>query len=293
MAALGLSLALVAAFLYTAATFFFKNALLRGASANQVNLAANLGVVLLTQPFWFLDRPDLPNAPLWQPLLCSVTFFLGQLFTFTALRRGDVSVATPLLATKILFVTAFNALLFGMDISVRYWVATLIATGALVLVTGGAPRGQARAIGFTALFSLLSALFFSLTDVFVQRWAGAFDTMPFIPVLYGGAGLLSVVYYLMTDRRAFFISRKVWPPLSVGVCLLSVQLLMIFLSIVWSKDATAVNVLYASRCIWSVVAAWTAGQLFGLKDREAGTRVMLRRLAGAVLLFGAIILILF
>lgn len=292
MVSLGLSLALVAAFFYTGATFFLKSALLRGASSSQVNLAANLGVVLLTQPFWFLDRPELPNAPLWQPLLCSVTFFLGQLFTFTALRSGDVSVATPLLATKIMFVSAFNALLFGMDVSVRYWVATLIATGAIILVTGGAPRGQARAIGFTALFSLLSALFFSLTDVFVQRWAGAFDTMPFIPVLYGGAGILTVGYYLVSDRRAFCISPKIWPVLSIGVVLLSIQLVMVFLSLVWSKDATAVNVLYASRCIWSVVAAWTAGQLFGLKDREAGTLVMLRRLTGAILLFGAIILIL-
>ena len=51
-------------------------ALERGASAGQVNVGVNLAMALIVQPLWMLDRPDVPNAPLWQPLSCSLIFFL-------------------------------------------------------------------------------------------------------------------------------------------------------------------------------------------------------------------------
>ena len=40
----------------------------------------------------------------WQPVLVALTFIAGQAFTFVALQRGDVSVATPMLGIKILLV---------------------------------------------------------------------------------------------------------------------------------------------------------------------------------------------
>ena len=55
--------------------------------------------------------------------------------------------------------------------------------------------------------------------------------------------------------------------------------------------ATTTNVLYNSRGMWSVVLVWTVGHWFGNVERTRGRAVMLRRLAGSLLLLGAIALI--
>lgn len=287
----GAVLAVFSALVYTAASLSLKSALERGSTAAQVNIAVNVAMAVLVQPLWLLDRPEIPNAPLWQPLLCSVIFFLGQIFTFTALSRGDVSLATPLLGTKIIFVTAINAVIFQTPVSLRWWIAAIAASVSVALIAGGKPR-QSQSIGFTVLASLAGSLCYSLTDVLIQHWGQDFDESVFPPVMFGAAGLVSVIYYGINDRAAFRPPAAARPALFLGAAFFGVQVACFFFSLVWTRDATLANVLYTSRSVWSVAAAWAAGHLFGLRDVEAGRTVLLRRLLGSLLLFGAIILIL-
>jgi hypothetical protein len=71
-----------------------------GATVWQVNFAANMAMALLYLPFWVgVDLPRL-LAQGYKPIVAAITFFVGQLFTFAALRKGDVSVATPLLGAR-------------------------------------------------------------------------------------------------------------------------------------------------------------------------------------------------
>jgi len=284
--------AFICAIGYTAASLAFKSALGKGASAAQVNFAANLAMALLVQPLWLFDRPEVPNPPLWQPLVCCVTFFVGQLFTFAALKEGDVSVATPLLGAKIVMVTALNALLFGMPISGRWWLAAIGASVGIAIIAAGAPRGEARQVATTALLSLGAALSFSFTDVFVQHWGGASDEIIFLPAMFGMVGIFSTGYYLILQPRAALSCPGATGRLWFGAALLGLQAAGMFLTLVWTNDATGANICYASRSIWSVAAAWAGGRLIGLRDPDAGAAVMLRRLSGALLLFGAIFLIL-
>jgi len=287
-----ISLALVAAFGYTLAALFLKSSLQRGANAAQVNFASNLAMGLVVQPLWFFQGPE-AGPPLWQPVVCAITFFLGQVFTFAALSRGDVSVATPVMGTKIILVTAMNALVFGQAVSQRWWWAAIIGSLSIWLLAGVAPRGKHHDVLLTAVLALTSAFFFSLTDVLVQHWAAAADELEFLPTMFLATAVLSSLFYLAMDRSALSPPRAVMPSLATGVTLLGLQAGVMFLALAWSHDATGANVLYSSRSIWSVVIAWTAGHLLGLRDVEAGVPVMLSRLAGALLLFGAIILILF
>jgi len=289
---LGIALALTCAVVYTVASLFLKGAIERGATGAQLNCAVNLSMALIAQPLWLFDQPGIPNAPLWQPVVCCVILFAGQFFTFAALSRGDVSVATPLLGTKILIVTAINALVFGVPVSARWWVAAVIASVSIGLIAGGAPRGKARNVAVTAVFSLSAAASYSLIDVLIQHWSGSFDSVAFLPVMFTGVGFLSSVYYLFIDRGAFRPQAPARLFLFAGAALFGIQIAGVFFSLVFTRDATLVNVLYTSRSIWSVAAAWAAGWLFGLRDRDAGTRVMVRRLLGAILIFVAIILIL-
>ncbi len=292
MLSTGLILALVCAIVYTAASLFLKSAIERGATASQLALVTNLAGAVVTQPLWFFDRPEVANAPLWQPLLCSVILFAGQACTFAALSRGDVSVATPLLGTKIILVTLINAVVFGVAVSLRWWVAAALGSLAIALIAGGRSRGPARAVGITVLFSLAGATCYSMTDVLVQHWGGTFDEMVFPPVLFGVVGLMSLIYYGVLDRSAFKPGRAALPILTLGAFLFGAQIAGFFFALVLSRDATAANIVYSSRSVWSVAAAWGLGHMLKLRDLEAGHQVMFRRLVGAILLFGAIILIL-
>lgn len=287
----GAIIALLAAFVYTAASLFLKGALERGATAAQVNTAVNVSMALIVQSLWLLDRPDIPNAPLWQPLLCSVIFFAGQVLTFAALSHGDVSLATPLLGTKILFVTAMNAIFLAVPVSLRWWIAALAASVSVALIAGGR-HIRSRAVGFTVICSLGGAACYSLVDVLIPYWGDRIDAAAFPPVMFGAAGWVSVIFYGFQDRTAFRPPAGTRTFLILGAALYGVQIVFFFFALVWTRDATLANVVYSSRTVWSVAAAWVGGHFLGLRDVEAGTGVMTRRLIGAFLLFGAIILIL-
>lgn len=286
-----LLLALACAFGYTFASLFLKSSLERRATAGQVNCYANLIMALVVQPLWWLDRPDIPNAPLWQPLVCCATFFIGQLCTFAALEGGDVSIVTPILGTKVVIVTALNAFLFHAHVPLRWWLAALVASISVTMIAGGMPRARSREVLHPLLFALAASACYSLTDVLVQHWGGLSDEKAFLPAMFGAVGLLSVIYYLVIDRRAFRPPPAARKALVIGSVILGIQCGGMFLALVWSQDATGANIMYASRCVWSVVAAWTGGHLLGLRDWQVGRQFMARRLLGASLLFGAILLI--
>ncbi len=59
-------------------------------------------------------------------------------------------------------------------------------------------------------------------------------------------------------------------------------------------SATATNILYGSRCLWSVLLVWMLGSLAGAPPTDAASHrsVMIRRLTGALLLFLAMALVL-
>lgn len=292
MVTIGLGLALVSAFIYTFGSLFLKSAIERGATANQVNAYTNIVLAISVQPFWFFDRPHIPNADLWQPVVCGAIFFLGQICTFAALSRGDVSVATPLLGTKIILVTLYNAVFFGVAVGLRWWVAAVIASVAIAFIASGAPHTHRRAIGLTVVFSLIGASLYSFTDALIQHFGSGFDSVAFVPAAFGVTGLLTCASFAIWDRGAFFPSRAALPWLLGGGFLFSIQISGFFFAIVLTRDATAANMIYSTRSVWSVLAAWLGGHLLGLRDKEAGNRVMARRLCGALLLFAAILLIL-
>jgi len=292
MSSWGLGLAVFAAFGYTFASIFLKSALEKGVTAAQVNLIANIAVGLVVQPMWLLDDPEVINAAWHFPLISCATFFVGQIFTFAALAKGDVSVATPLLGTKVILVTAINAIVFSVPIDMRWWIAALLGSLAVAVIASGAPSGQAKAVGTTAILSVMAAFFFSLTDTLVQHWAGTTDPMAYLPAMFGSVGILSIIYYAVTDRRAFTIPLRGRRSLVFGAFLLGIQAAAVFLSLAWTHDATVVNLLYSTRSLLSVILAWVGGAALGLKDSEAGTRILLLRLLGAILLFASIALIL-
>ena len=56
-------------------------------------------------------------------------------------------------------------------------------------------------------------------------------------------------------------------------------------------DATAVNIVFSSRGLWSVVLVRLAGSYFGNSEGKLGAAVLGRRLLGAALMVVAIVLV--
>ena len=65
----------------------------------------------------------------------------------------------------------------------------------------------------------------------------------------------------------------------------------IAVSIICFGQATLINILYASRGLWTVVLVWVVGHWFGNQERGHGHRVMARRMIGAGLLLVAVLLV--
>ena len=205
---------------------------------------------------------------------------------------GDVSIATPVVGTKVLIVTILNAILFSIPIPGKWWIAAAAASLGTAVIASGTRRGERKNAARTALLSMGAAFFFSLTDVLVQHWAGAMDALIFLPAMFSGVALMSTAWYAIADRSAFDLRGTFLPPLLAGVVLLGIQCGMVFLALAFSADATAVNVVYGLRSLLSVLCAWAFGVWFGFREATVGRRIMLQRAAGAGLLFGAIALIL-
>jgi hypothetical protein len=58
------------------------------------------------------------------------------------------------------------------------------------------------------------------------------------------------------------------------------------------QDPTAINIVYSSRGVWSVLLVWFVGSLFGNTEKSLGGGVIARRAVGAILLLLAISLVL-
>jgi uncharacterized membrane protein len=302
-------LPLGAAFGYALGALAIQRALGLGASVAVVNLVCNLVMGLLFQALWLLPGAAFPLHWVLCPVLCGGLFFLGQIMTFRAIKAGDASVSTPILGTKVLFVALFAVLLTGIPLPVSWWWACLMASTGIALISYGG-HGSGSGLGKAILWSLGAAAVFALTDVLVQTGVPKVGYARFAPIMFGAMSLLSFSFLPEALKSGIFAGAKkpsverdhhhsgFRPWLLGGSILLSVQALALYSAIGMYGSATMTNILYGSRCLWSVILLWLFTVLMirsGHPDHERAThvhRAMARRLTGAVLLVLAMALVL-
>jgi len=295
-----LILPLGAGLLYACAAIALKRALGAGIPGGWVNLLSNVSMALLFQIFWLFPQLSqnhrTPFVLFLTPVACGALFFLGQSCTFRAIAAGDVSVATPLLGTKVMIVALLSFFLLGKALPASWWFASLLATLGIGLISYTSGKSVHRH-GATIIWSLLAAGVFALTDVLVQHWVPLFGFARFAPLMFAVPGVLSIVYVPRLLKKRVLLpdgDRRVtlrW--LAVGVLLLALQCLGMYTSIGHFGSATITNILYGSRCLWSVILVWFLGSLAGGLPVASDHRiVMVRRFVGALLLFAAMALVL-
>ncbi len=111
-------------------------------------------------------------------------------------RRRLRSDAPP--GSESIFVAFITSFLFGEPVGVKWWVAAAICTCGIFLVTGAQPRTEAwrRHSATTALYSLIAALAFALTDTLIQHWAAGVGVVTFVAVMFSFVGILTCCLYV-------------------------------------------------------------------------------------------------
>ncbi len=227
---------------------------------------------------------------LGQPLLVAVLFLVGQVLTFLALDKGDVSVVTPAMGSKTVMVAWFSTLLLAVSLPWVLWVSAILSFVAIALLNRQ-PEGVVvrPGLGRTLVLSIGAAASYALFDVLVQKWSPAWGAGRFLPVMFGFCALLSLAFVPWFKEPLWRVPRAAWSWLLGGAFCVGFQALSLITTMAVFGDATAVNVIYSARGLWSVVAVVLVGHWFQNTEQQLPRAVLGWRLLGAAMMTAAII----
>jgi drug/metabolite transporter (DMT)-like permease len=285
-----LLLPLLAAIFFALGSMVFKRAYEEGAGVVHAVVVNNILLAVVFLPL-FAFEPGPVRWSQWSlPLLTGAAFAAGHFLNVLSLKVGDVSVATPLLGAKVIFVAILARLIFGWPLSTMQWFAAALTTVGVFLM-GVTDFKPDRRAGLTTLLALGCAAAFSLTDVMIQSWATDFGVFNFLPLQFIALALFSMATIPLFGLRSLRAPRKAWPWIFAAAALSGIQAILVTATIGIWRDAAAVNVVYATRGIWSVALVWCIGHWLRNTERHtAGPRAMAIRSLGAALILVSVVL---
>lgn len=277
----------LAAFGYALAAIFSKQALAEGCGILRMSFVINL-VFVPVFAFLLINAPSepIPWQRIHEPVLTGLLFFIGQIFTFTAIRMGDVSLQTPIMGTKAVFVV-FIAMLLGTEqVTAQLLLAALLAMVAIALL--GFSGGGAKRVGLTLTLALASSLFFAGSDTMVGAFGAAFGLPSFLFIAILVNSLLSFLLIPFFNSSLRKIRRKAWLWVLLASLLMGLQALLLNYTLARYQNVAAINVIYSSRGLWSVFLALPVALLLHLPRERLTARMVWQRVSGALLLCVAI-----
>ncbi len=284
--------ALVCALIYAFGTLLSKRAFSEGVGVARTLFLFNWIQFAYFLPFvFFVDTMPDWSQWLW-PLLAGLCFFFGQLTTFTAIRIGDVSVQTPIMGTKMVFVAAFSTLLGAGAVPLSWWWGAFMGMVGVFLLSGLKFKQQGN-VWISIALALLSAACYGLCDVLVSQHAKDFSPTAFPIVMMGVNAVLSftVIPFFRGGYGEF--TRTAWIRILSAGFTLTTQGTLLYWTLSHYGKATAINILYSSRGIWSVVLVWGLGAWFANQEsQDVGNKTMSLRFLGATLMLVSIFLVL-
>ncbi len=280
---------LASAILYAVASMILKKALTEGLPPMTSFHINNWAGAIVTLPLALLHTGPVNWSQIHHPMIAGTIFFLGGWFTFLAMTRGDISLVTPVLASKLIFVALASTLFASEKMSVIMWVAAIVTMLGIVLMSATdikTPTGSKFA-GPVGL-ALVSAAIYASSDMVVQLWAPDFGSRMFIVVMALTTGALSVIAMLLPGRPVLrWCTATKWSV--AGSSLFGIQAMLTGLSLALFHDAMGINVVFATRGMWILFIVAIFGPLIGnLERRDSGRAYNYRILAGGLLLFGVV-----
>jgi drug/metabolite transporter (DMT)-like permease len=267
-----------------------KRALEEGCSALRLGAWSCVAFGILHLPLLFWAEPPGESAKLYQVMLPGLAFFAAMMMLYAAIQYGEVSIATPLMGTKVLLVVILTALVLGEEVPAPFWIAAfLVLLGVIFMRTAGGDKPKRF---LPTLFLALGACsFFAADETMMQAWRFHWGVGLFGPLMMltaGGLGLLALIFVPRPEAVPSRVG-KIWFWAAIGFIGLQTLGFIVCLSLFDHPNAAAIiNLTFNSRGLWSIVLVWVVGHWFGNREREQGGRTMTGRLVGALFLFVAI-----
>ncbi|MCC5845337.1 MAG: hypothetical protein JJU05_13900 [Verrucomicrobia bacterium] len=285
-------LPLASAMLYALAAMFLNAAGKAGVTGRVTTAFCNVLLAVFFLQFYDWSLFPAVAEPFWPVILLAVFFVLGQGFTILALSLGEVSIVSPVMGLKVIFVNVILAAGLREMLPLKVWIAAFLSVLGVAALQANPDRHVRPPHTVSAMVcAFVSAGFFAGADVVIQHWSPKLGFERFVPP----AMVLSAVFallFLLPDgagiRRLSGKARKVLIP---GGILLAGQSLLLIFAIARYQQVAQINIVYSSRGIWSVVFVWLLGHLFANVEFKHGGKARLAyRLAGSVLITVAIAL---
>lgn len=285
-------LAVAAAVIYPLGSIWTKLAVQHGGGVMRSTLLSNWMLAVLG----LLLIPGIQSMPDWRqvhwPLMAAGVFLVGQVGTVLAVRAGDVSVQTPMMGFKVVFVALMTMVIRPEDVSPGVWLAVALSAAAMFLIAGGSlamMRANVGAVGW----SLVACAGYASTDLFMAYGSDGFGRDAFLPVTLWFMGLASLLCLPLVREGFGRVPRAAWRWLLPGSGMFAIQGMLICLAVTFGRRAPEMNVLYSVRGATAVVMVWLVGRWLGSQEgRTTGHRVLLRRLLGALAMAGALVILL-
>ncbi|MCB1275530.1 DMT family transporter [Prosthecobacter sp.] len=282
---------LIAALLYAFGALVLKRSSDLGVGLYRTTFVANLIVAGLFSFLWLLGGPPVEKELIWQPGLIAMCLFVGQISQFLALEKGDVSVAVPVFGLKVILVAFFTPLLIGEAVSVKLWIAAFLSVIGITFLNRKDADQPPRHLLVTFIAGGTGAVAFAVFDVLVQKWGPTWGVGRLLPCIFWINALLSFGLIFRFSAPLSAIRAQAWPWLAGGSALFGIQSITFVSTLAVFGKATSANIVYASRGLLSVVLVWAIGHWFKNAEQHLGPKVMRWRLAGALLMMSAIVLV--
>lgn len=284
-----LLLPLAAAIIYSLGSIVLKRSLAEGVSLDQSFHLTNICLGICFLPLLLLETQPVEWRHIGKPIAMGAAFFVGNWLTFLAICRGDVSLVTPVLGTKVVFVAIGVTLLTGAAPTPPLWLAAVLAMAGIFLMSLTDIRGGQK-VGFTIAVTLVSAVFFGLNDVIVAIWAEEFGVYSFLAIGSMTVTILTLTWWVCQGRPSLRLNgaKRNW--MVAGAILISIQAVAIGIALGAFRDPTGVNVVYASRGIWIILMLIIFGTALGNREHRAAGRGFIWRVCGTLVLTAAIII---
>ena len=284
-----LLLPLGAALFYALGSIIVKRSLREGVSMEQAFHISNLILGIVFFPLLFLETKEVDWGNCWKPLALAAVFLVATWLTFLSLKKGDVTLVTPLMGTKVVFVAVGVTLLTSREPSAALWVAAVMtAIGIFVMGLGDIKGG--RHVAFTILVTLLSAACYGLYDVLLSSWGPEFGIMAFLSLSCLDVSLGTLAVWVLQGRPSLKVKSPGAKGIWWGASLIALQALILGLALGFFNDATGINVMYASRGLWVIVLVVLLGGALGNQEHQQSSGAFLWRIVGTLVLTTAIVI---
>ncbi len=284
-------LPLIAASLYTMSAMTLKRSSDLGVGLWRTTFVANWIIAGLFGLLWFLGGRPINPSLLWQPGLIALLLFGGQVSQFLALERGDVSVAVPVFGLKVIVVAFLTPWITGDTVGIKLWIAAVLSVLGVAFLNRKSGGVRPRGLGITFAAGGFGAMCFASFDVLVQRWGPQWGAGRLLPCIYGINALLSFAIIPFFTAPLAQVKRQAWGWLVAGCAFMGLQAVTFVSTLAIYGKATSANIMYASRGLLSVAAVWLIGHWFANTEQSLGARTLAWRLAGALLMMSAIVLV--